>query len=118
MPDGAWVQDGRVVLIGDAAHATTPFAAQGAAMAIEDGCALAASLASGDKAATALARYEAARRPRLAAVRRRGALNRFAYHAVGPLALGRNLLFGLRPAERFAADLDWLYRYDGTGFTD
>lgn len=38
-PMDAWV-DGRVVLLGDAAHATTPFAAMGACMAIEDATAL------------------------------------------------------------------------------
>lgn len=38
-PIDSWV-DGRVVLLGDAAHATTPFAAMGACMAIEDADAL------------------------------------------------------------------------------
>jgi salicylate hydroxylase len=41
MPDGRWFDDERTMLIGDAAHAMTPFAAQGAAMAIEDGYELA-----------------------------------------------------------------------------
>jgi len=35
---------GRVTLLGDAAHPTLPFLAQGAAMAIEDGCVLARAL--------------------------------------------------------------------------
>lgn len=38
-PMETWI-DGRVVLLGDAAHATTPFAAMGACMAIEDGATL------------------------------------------------------------------------------
>lgn len=119
MADGPWLSGRRTVLIGDAAHAMTPFAAQGAAMAIEDACALAAKLgaATGDPSA-ALAAFEAQRKPRVEAARRRGALNRFAYHAAGPVALVRDTLFRLRSAESFAADLDWLYRYDGTGFAD
>lgn len=118
MPDGPWVREGRVVLLGDAAHAMTPFAAQGAAMAIEDACALAAALAdNANDLPGALARFEAARKPRVEAARQRGALNRFAYHAAGPVALVRNTLFKLRSGERFAADLDWLYGYDGTGFS-
>ena len=40
---------------------------------------------------------------------RRGALNRFAWHASGPVALARNLFLKTRSPERLAADLDWLY---------
>lgn len=116
MPDGAWTANSRLVLVGDAAHAMTPFAAQGAAMAIEDACALAAALGRGEPIATALARFEAMRQPRIKAARRRGSLNRTAYHASGATALARDAIFRLRPARAFLADLDWLYGYDGTGF--
>jgi 2-polyprenyl-6-methoxyphenol hydroxylase-like FAD-dependent oxidoreductase len=55
----------RVVLIGDAAHATTPGVGQGAAQALEDAVALARELAPGLLDLHAgLARYEAARRAR------------------------------------------------------
>ena len=40
---------------------------------------------------------------------RRGALNRLAWHASGPIALARNLFLRTRSPERLAADLDWLY---------
>ncbi|WP_420960045.1 FAD-dependent monooxygenase [Brucella sp. IR073] len=117
MPSPRFILSARTVLLGDAAHAMTPFAAQGAAMAIEDACALAAAL-SGEEAEwpAALARFNEERTARIAKVARRGSLNRFAYHAAGPLALGRNMLFRARPPERFLDDLDWLYGYDGTGF--
>jgi salicylate hydroxylase len=55
---------GRVTLLGDAAHAMLPFLGAGAAMAIEDGWALARALQLEPKVETALARYETARRPR------------------------------------------------------
>ncbi len=55
-------------LVGDAAHATAPNMAQGAAMALEDGLVLAEYLAAGPLD-TALAAYERRRRPRLAWLR-------------------------------------------------
>jgi 2-polyprenyl-6-methoxyphenol hydroxylase-like FAD-dependent oxidoreductase len=60
--------DGRVVLVGDAAHATTPGVGQGAALAIEDAIALADRIVRRDELATALAEYETIRRPRAEAV--------------------------------------------------
>jgi len=58
--------DGRMTLLGDAAHAMLPFFAQGAAQAIEDAEVLAACLRDCGRAsvAPALQRYEAIRRPR------------------------------------------------------
>jgi salicylate hydroxylase len=56
---------GRVVLLGDAAHAMEPFQAQGAAQAVEDSFVLAECLAAApDDPVAALARYEAVRRSR------------------------------------------------------
>ncbi|RUM05764.1 FAD-dependent monooxygenase [Rhizobium chutanense] len=107
---GAW-QDGRkTVLIGDAAHAMMPFAAQGAAMAIEDGYELAAFL-SNHPVSEALGLFERHRAPRIARLRQRGAFNRFAYHATGPIRIGRDLVLGLKPPQSLAADLDWIYGY-------
>lgn len=116
MPDGRWFDDERTMLIGDAAHAMTPFAAQGAAMAIEDGYELAQALATedGDQRA-ALQRYESDRRARIGKARQRAAFNQFAYHASGPIRLGRNIVLALRRPESLAADLDWLYGYRPNG---
>jgi 2-polyprenyl-6-methoxyphenol hydroxylase-like FAD-dependent oxidoreductase len=55
---------GPVLLIGDAAHATSPNMAEGAAMALEDGQVLAECLASERSIAQALGRFQARRRPR------------------------------------------------------
>jgi salicylate hydroxylase len=106
----------RLVLIGDAAHAMTPYAAQGAAMAIEDGCALAAALGTdGAKWDCALAAFSSARTHRITAVVRRGALNHLAYHAKGPMALARNIVLRNRPVEKFVKGFDWLYGFDAEG---
>ena len=69
---------GRVVVIGDAAHAFPPQFAQGAAMAIEDAVALAELLATSNDIDAALKSYESKRRARVnkvrAAVRHRAIL--------------------------------------------
>jgi FAD-dependent urate hydroxylase len=59
----SWVRD-RVVLIGDAAHATSPNMAQGAAMALEDALVLGHCLHDIEPIPYALATFEARRRPR------------------------------------------------------
>lgn len=112
-----WTAATGIALIGDAAHAMTPFAAQGAAMAVEDAYTLADIVAGSPNTATALQQWEAARRSRVLKVARRGALNRFAWHAAGPVALARNLFLGLKSPESLAADLDWLYGWTPPGWS-
>ncbi|NUS18963.1 MAG: salicylate hydroxylase [Mesorhizobium sp.] len=108
-----WTMPEGLALIGDAAHAMTPFAAQGAAMGIEDGAMLADLVADfpGDLAQS-LTVWENLRRPRVEMVLKRGALNRLAWHARGPVAIARNLVLATRSAEKLAADLDWLYGWE------
>ncbi|GAA4627663.1 FAD-dependent monooxygenase [Actinoallomurus vinaceus] len=60
---------GRVALLGDAAHAMTPFLAQGACQALEDAAILASELTGATEIPAALARYDEARRPRSQQVR-------------------------------------------------
>lgn len=109
-PQHAWTSRQGIALIGDAAHAMTPFAAQGAAMAIEDAATLAASVAEApENLSEALASWEKSRKVRIAKVARRGALNHLAWHAAGPVALARNMVLKMRSPETLAGDLDWLY---------
>ena len=67
IPLARWGQ-GRVTLLGDAAHPTTPNLGQGACQAIEDAVCLAATVASGHPVETALRRYEQTRQPRTRAI--------------------------------------------------
>jgi salicylate hydroxylase len=108
---GRWHNGHDMVLIGDAAHAMMPFAAQGAAMAIEDAFTLANRVAAFSSLQQALSAFETERAARIAKVRARGAFNRFAYHARGPFRLGRDMVLSLRPPQSLAADLDWLYGF-------
>lgn len=71
--------DGRVALLGDAAHPMLPFWAQGAAMAVEDGWALCASLINAD-VARALSGYAAMRQPRTALMQKRSRDNMRTFH--------------------------------------
>lgn len=61
--EGPW-HKGRVVLIGDAAHATTPHLGQGAGMAIEDSIVLADELARGTAIEAVLPAFQARRHDR------------------------------------------------------
>ncbi len=62
---GAWYK-GRVVLLGDAVHATTPHLGQGAGMAIEDSIVLAEEIDRADDVGQAFAAYHARRFERCA----------------------------------------------------
>ena len=61
---------GRVTLLGDAIHPTTPNLGQGACMAIEDGIVLADSIRRADNHITALRQYEQKRKRRTAMITR------------------------------------------------
>jgi 2-polyprenyl-6-methoxyphenol hydroxylase-like FAD-dependent oxidoreductase len=63
---------GRMVLIGDAAHATTPFAAMGANMAIEDAMELTESIKQAEDLAAAFAAFESSRKKRTEQIVKRG----------------------------------------------
>ncbi|MEF2073640.1 FAD-dependent oxidoreductase [Consotaella aegiceratis] len=103
-----WRHD-NILLIGDAAHAMLPYAAQGAAMAIEDGCIVAHALAKADSPAAAFELYETLRRPRIDRVRSRVRFHEMVYHLPFPLSLGRDAVLGLKSPTNLGQDLAWLY---------
>lgn len=105
-----------LVLIGDAAHPTLPFMAQGAVMAIEDAWVLGACLAA-DDLTPALQRFQALRQPRCTRIVEAANSNARNYHLKGPTRAvahaGLRAVSRLAPSrliERFA----WLYDYDPT----
>jgi salicylate hydroxylase len=83
-------------------------------MAIEDAFEL-AGLVTSKPVGEALDTFETRRAPRIGRLRQRAAFNQFAYHARGPLRLGRDLVLSLRPPQSLAADLDWIYGYHAIG---
>lgn len=108
-PIGRWSY-GRVTLLGDAAHPTTQYMAQGACMAIEDGVTLGEALRVHDNDWTrALDLYQRSRIARTARIvlssREMGRL----YHAKGVERLVRNDLWKGRSPERFYDAMEWLY---------
>lgn len=107
---------GRVALLGDAAHPMRPYMAQGAGMAIEDAAQLAASLkahAGGQQAqvAAALQHYARARWQRNARVQARSLRNGGVFHLRGPARWGRDL--SLKLLGQRLLDVPWLYGGQG-----
>ena len=108
---------GAAAILGDAAHPTLPFLAQGANMALEDAWVLAAALSGHDGDAAALAAYQAARAPRCARIVQAAEANARNYHLTGARrAVGHA---ALRLAGTVAPGMalrrfDWLYGFDVT----
>jgi 2-polyprenyl-6-methoxyphenol hydroxylase-like FAD-dependent oxidoreductase len=111
-PIGQWTY-GRVTLLGDAAHPTTQYMAQGACMAIEDAVTLGEALrVNHNDWEQSLDMYQRARVARTARIvlssREMGRL----YHAKGVERLVRNDLWRGRSPERFYDAMEWLYGWN------
>ena len=102
---------GRVALLGDAAHPMRPYLAQGAGMAIEDAAELGLALkgANSQNVPAALQHYAANRWQRNARVQARSLRNGQIFHATGPVRWGRDVAIKLM-GERLL-DMPWLYGY-------
>jgi salicylate hydroxylase len=114
LPDVGHWSEGAVTLMGDAAHAMLPFAAQGAGMAIEDAAVLAKALAdcTGENTAgipAALKLYARMRRERVLKVQRLARQQGRIYHLSGPLAIARDLAIRAIGPQRMLARQDWIY---------
>ena len=113
-------QDGRIALVGDAAHPTLPFLAQGGVMAIEDAWTLASCLDAGPDPATALARYQGLRDPRCRRIVAAANANARNYHLSGARRLiGHSALraIGHLAPKLMPSRFDWLYDHDPTAET-
>jgi salicylate hydroxylase len=113
LPEGGDWTRGTIALLGDAAHAMLPFAAQGAGMAIEDAAVLAECLAgaadSSEAITAALKRYARLRRARVTRVQRTARRNGTIYHLTGPAAFARDLAIKAMGPRRVLARQDWIY---------
>ena len=115
-----WVKpmgQGGVAILGDAAHPTLPFLAQGASMGLEDAWVLANELATHDTLPAALVAYQAKRKPRTTRIVAAANANARAYHLSGlPRMIGHTglrLLGHLSPGTMLNR-FDWLYDHDVT----
>jgi salicylate hydroxylase len=108
-PIGQWTF-GRATLLGDAAHPTLQYLAQGACMALEDAVTLGEALrVSGQQFDKAFELYQRSRIARTARIvlsaREMGRI----FHAKGVERLVRNELWKGRTPERFYDAMEWLY---------
>ncbi len=106
--------EGRVCVMGDAAHPTLPFLAQGANMALEDAIIIARCLDTFAGVPDALRHYEQARLERTAAIVRGSSDNTKRFHnpAWGdPAGAAAYIDREFQPA-KVAQRYDWLYEYD------
>jgi len=106
-PIAKWSTD-RVTMLGDAVHATLPYLAQGAAMAIEDGAILTRALDLTDNARDALQLYETNRIERTSRIVSGSGANRTLYHMHDQDKLRQ--AFANRDEGK--ARSEWLYSYN------
>ena len=109
-----WV-DGRVALLGDAAHPMLQYFAQGACMAMEDAVCLSHLMSEGGENIEAtLAAYQDKRRLRTARVQLQSReIGQHVYHPAGAHAELRNAVMNARSPDEWYDQIDWLYGSTG-----
>jgi 2-polyprenyl-6-methoxyphenol hydroxylase-like FAD-dependent oxidoreductase len=100
-PLPSWTKN-KTTLIGDAAHGTLPYLAQGAAMALEDAAALV-------KTDFNLEIFHRVRATRCAKLHNSSMRAGKIYHMKGLAAKARNLALALLPERSFLSRLEWIY---------
>lgn len=100
---------GRVALLGDAAHPMLPYMAQGSGMALEDAWQLACSVRMHADVPSALTHYAQTRAARNARVVRTAQRNGRIFHLSGAIALARNAVLALQGTQ--VLGMPWLYGY-------
>jgi 2-polyprenyl-6-methoxyphenol hydroxylase-like FAD-dependent oxidoreductase len=112
-PTDKWI-DGRVALLGDAAHPMLQYMAQGACMAMEDAVCLADSLAKTDKFESGLVAYRDRRVLRTARLQLMSrAMGDHVCHPAGPHAALRNAIMSAKSQADWLDTLEWLYGGNG-----
>jgi salicylate hydroxylase len=112
-PQTGWAQ-GNICLLGDAAHPTLPFLAQGANMAIEDAAVMARCLALDEPTEKALARFEKLRWQRTADIvnRSRDNAQRFHNPQLSDPAKAVDYVSSEWEPEKVRRRYDWMFEYD------
>ncbi|MBP2229471.1 salicylate hydroxylase [Azospirillum agricola] len=115
-PTPNWI-DGRVVLLGDAAHPMLQYLAQGACMALEDAVNLSHHMAeAGGNLETAFPAYNRDRFARTGRVQLNSRLmGEYVYHPAGGQAALRNAILGHSTREQHYDRVAWLYGVTGLG---
>jgi salicylate hydroxylase len=103
--------NGPMVMIGDAAHGMEPYAAQGAAMAIEDAKVLADELGEEQDLSSALANFQKARKSRVAKVAKLARANRNLYHMGFPFSTVRNIGMAFLSGKSLLERQAWIYEW-------
>ncbi len=112
-PTDRWI-DGRVALLGDAAHPMLQYMAQGACMAMEDAVCLADSLHRTESVEAGLRTYRDRRVLRTARVQLMSrAMGDHVYHPAGPHAALRNALMSAKSQAQWLDTMEWLYGGNG-----
>jgi salicylate hydroxylase len=112
-PQTGWAQ-GNICLLGDAAHPTLPFLAQGANMAIEDAAVMARCLALDASPAQAFVRFEKLRWQRTADIvnRSRDNAQRFHNPQLSDPAKAVDYVSSEWEPEKVRRRYDWMFEYD------
>jgi salicylate hydroxylase len=107
-PLSRWT-NGSTLLLGDAAHGTLPYMAQGAAMALEDAACLSQAITSNHSLRHAFAETAKRRMARTRRVHTETLRTGKTYHATTPLRQLRNIALSTLPEQMMLRKLDWLY---------
>jgi salicylate hydroxylase len=109
-PLSVWAK-GSTLLLGDAAHGTLPYLAQGAAMALEDAACLADALKNTMSLQHAFAETAQRRIARTTRLHMQSVSTGKTYHFAGLLRHARNAALKFSPDRILQSRLDWIYRY-------
>jgi salicylate hydroxylase len=107
-PLSSWTEGG-ILLLGDAAHGTLPYLAQGAAMALEDAAALQAALSN---TPSVLDAFHGTQNDRLSRARKLHAASLAAgkiYHQAGVMRMARNMVLRASPHSLLTNRMAWIY---------
>jgi salicylate hydroxylase len=112
-PQKGWAQ-GSICLVGDSAHPTLPFLAQGANMAIEDAAVMARCLSLQDTASEAFAQFENLRWQRTADIVNRSSDNAKRFHnpQLSESDKAVDYVSAEWEPEKVRRRYDWLFEYD------